>query len=679
MSNQPDDLGRLHADLESAREDREEYLKAADRARAEREAEAERDAAWDAVRRPLRSAGKREGEDLSTAEGHARAWTVRLAGLVDLLKRQGLYGFVEAWQPPPDDVAGKATKAIFRLLERGPDDPELQALILKAKSADLFHDIRVHRLQDIRMWIENRHVAERRAAVEGQPRDAAPDGGAGGGPTDVPQPGTEVEMGAADLIPPRVLARQDEGRQRRQLTEQARRRSTRLAEAWAKVCDHPATQPLAPTEPGRGAESPGGEAGREPGEPAVLSWADDFLALGRLIREESLAECFDEPDHATDKSEAAEARRFVAGVLRYAMDEDRGAVARNLRGVLKHGGSFYGAVRGELHEALTHTVWYLRRRLASSIGVHPDDLHPLLPAASAPASAAGATPGKTDAPETFGGSLTRRGMEQEIRRGRRILWHGPGREHAAITRIEDLPGDEEIALLRTDPLDDLTPAGYVAWCEAHRQKLVRLLGLDPDMERRCWNTSQGYVRVAGQLGMRLNPEGAVAAGSLFEDCLRWQDKSPFRAMEQLTRCAEWGRGPLPRAAAADPEPAPPEVVAGLHGGRLPGATGVEPERAGADDNGAGADADHAPEDPALSDLEYDILEALYRLKATDPEKRRTAEDLAGRIGGGATAASCKVPVARLGRRGLVRTKEGRSGGCWLSPAGVALIKRARKL
>jgi hypothetical protein len=116
------------------------------------------------------------------------------------------------------------------------------------------------------------------------------------------------------------------------------------------------------------------------------------------------------------------------------------------------------------------------------------------------------------------------------------------------------------------------------------------------------------------------------------------------------------------------------------------ATDVDPERNKPADR-ADDDCDQAKEgqttggceDPALSPLEYDILQALFMARATDAEKRQTAGAIAQKVGGGTTAESCKAPISHLNKLGLVATKEGRKGGCWLTTKGQALIKRVRKL
>jgi hypothetical protein len=80
---------------------------------------------------------------------------------------------------------------------------------------------------------------------------------------------------------------------------------------------------------------------------------------------------------------------------------------------------------------------------------------------------------------------------------------------------------------------------------------------------------------------------------------------------------------------------------------------------------------------ALSPLQYDILDALRGLRATDPEKRATGPDIAGKVGGDATGQSVKAPLADLKRRGLVDSRTGRQGGSWLTPKGLTHIKALR--
>ena len=68
------------------------------------------------------------------------------------------------------------------------------------------------------------------------------------------------------------------------------------------------------------------------------------------------------------------------------------------------------------------------------------------------------------------------------------------------------------------------------------------------------------------------------------------------------------------------------------------------------------------------------------MKATDPEKRKTAAIIADKVGGTATEQSCKEPIARLKTDfGLVDTKTGKGGGTWLTTKGLDLINRNRPM
>jgi hypothetical protein len=90
-----------------------------------------------------------------------------------------------------------------------------------------------------------------------------------------------------------------------------------------------------------------------------------------------------------------------------------------------------------------------------------------------------------------------------------------------------------------------------------------------------------------------------------------------------------------------------------------------------------SDADH--EIPVLSTRQYEILEAMHLLKAFDAAKRKTTNKIVDKAERGANPEGFKEPIADLKRRGLVATKEGRGGGCWLTPEGVASIKQIKKL
>jgi hypothetical protein len=82
----------------------------------------------------------------------------------------------------------------------------------------------------------------------------------------------------------------------------------------------------------------------------------------------------------------------------------------------------------------------------------------------------------------------------------------------------------------------------------------------------------------------------------------------------------------------------------------------------------------------LSERHYNILEALHRLKAFTCAALRTSAAIVREAEGKyANPESFKVPLKQLRYRGLVQTKPGRGGGTWLTPAGIALIRRVRQL
>ncbi len=78
--------------------------------------------------------------------------------------------------------------------------------------------------------------------------------------------------------------------------------------------------------------------------------------------------------------------------------------------------------------------------------------------------------------------------------------------------------------------------------------------------------------------------------------------------------------------------------------------------------------------PALSERQYNILEALKLLDATGPEDRRCTAEIAAKAEGTRKhTATFKQAVSELARRGLVGTKDGRGGGVWLTTNGHVLI------
>jgi hypothetical protein len=83
----------------------------------------------------------------------------------------------------------------------------------------------------------------------------------------------------------------------------------------------------------------------------------------------------------------------------------------------------------------------------------------------------------------------------------------------------------------------------------------------------------------------------------------------------------------------------------------------------------------------LSDRQLDILQTLFERGAFDADHRLTTDEVVEEVcgKGRGNSETFKVPMADLARRKLVFTKEGRSGGVWLTPDGTAHIQQARKL
>jgi hypothetical protein len=88
-----------------------------------------------------------------------------------------------------------------------------------------------------------------------------------------------------------------------------------------------------------------------------------------------------------------------------------------------------------------------------------------------------------------------------------------------------------------------------------------------------------------------------------------------------------------------------------------------------------------PAETAVSDRQRDILQVLFEKKAFDIDHRMTTDAIRDEVEDNERGKcdSFKRPIANLKGRGLIDTKDGRNGGCWLTDAGREYIKQARKL
>lgn len=79
--------------------------------------------------------------------------------------------------------------------------------------------------------------------------------------------------------------------------------------------------------------------------------------------------------------------------------------------------------------------------------------------------------------------------------------------------------------------------------------------------------------------------------------------------------------------------------------------------------------------PALSVRQYEVLEAMLDLEALTADRRCTTAEIAKTATGTIDADAFKESIADLKKRGLIATKEGRGGGCWLTPEGAHVARR----
>ena len=84
-----------------------------------------------------------------------------------------------------------------------------------------------------------------------------------------------------------------------------------------------------------------------------------------------------------------------------------------------------------------------------------------------------------------------------------------------------------------------------------------------------------------------------------------------------------------------------------------------------------------PHDEPLNDRARHVLEAMLVLDAVDSDRRQSTGDIVKKaLGNNADANAMKSVMAELNSCGLVGSKTGRGGGCWLTSAGLL---RAEKL
>jgi hypothetical protein len=80
--------------------------------------------------------------------------------------------------------------------------------------------------------------------------------------------------------------------------------------------------------------------------------------------------------------------------------------------------------------------------------------------------------------------------------------------------------------------------------------------------------------------------------------------------------------------------------------------------------------------PKLNYRQYDILEALRVMGATNAEERRTTQKIAEEAQGkSADPKQFKIPIAALVQLGFVGSQEGRAGGIWLTDVGLQVAQR----
>jgi hypothetical protein len=188
----------------------------------------------------------------------------------------------------------------------------------------------------------------------------------------------------ANLIPPWVHQEQEQERKRKEQIGHAGQRLEDLERAWARVCDHTPQRIYSLDGNVIDATIPAGEKGRDRIEDFLARWAENFLALGRLLSTEGVADCFEGGSLGEPDTHRKAATGFVVGIIRLSVAQDQVSVGMHLRDAYEIGGHFYKEVRDELRRALDTAYSILRQRLARQIGVHPNALRPQVVIETAP-------------------------------------------------------------------------------------------------------------------------------------------------------------------------------------------------------------------------------------------------------------------------------------------------------
>jgi hypothetical protein len=179
-----------------------------------------------------------------------------------------------------------------------------------------------------------------------------------------------------------------------------------------------------------------------------------------------------------------------------------------------------------------------------------------------------------------------------------------------------------------------------------------------------------------QMRATFNPSTIVADNQRYNDKQFQATTKYIQYREIVSKSCDRARQTAIRVCAAADQAArtQPSTVAPSSPG--PGsATGIDrPPTVALAKDGPADPVERNPE-PPLSDHQYEILEALFLLKALNPALKKTTCEIAEKIEKGTRPEYLKAPISGLVKLGLVGTKEGRGGGCWLEPKGTVLIKR----